>query len=442
MVGRRRRPHNVRIELSAQSALIDEAVEVTVSGQDPGDRIRLHSIMQDDNGVEWNSVAVFETGDDGVVSTAMSPSVGGTYTGLDPAGIYWSMIDAAANGDPSSFAAGSLRPKTMTIAAERSGRKLGQVELVRHFVDPSVEIREIREEGIVATLFLPPDGGPAPAVVTLGGSGGGMGGARETAALLASHGFVAMSLAYFAMEDLPEHLIEIPLEYFQTALNWLRKHEAVGGNKVAISGVSRGGELVLLLGSTFPELIDGIIAWVPSAVMWAGIGPGNTAIGAPSWSLQGEPLPFMADRVTPEQDAEILGLEPVALTRRYLINLEDRDAVRAAGIAVERIQCPLLLISGEEDAMWPSSLMSEMVVERLEEHNHQYSVRASQIRGSGPWHPGATSTDDGQRWSASNPRLSRRARWRSCSSCTSAEGSLARGAGILGDDIGQRVRQR
>lgn len=383
MVGRRAAAHNVTIELSAQAALIDEVVEVTVRGEIPGDRVRLHCSMLDDNGVEWKSVAVYEPGEAGAVSTATNPSAGGTYTGFDPAGIYWSMLPGNSGDDPASFAAGSLKPKIMSITAESVGRDLGTVELERRFVDPDVEIQEIREDGIVATLFLPPGGGPAPAVVTLGGSGGGMGGARETAALLASHGFVAMSLAYFAMDDLPDHLIEIPLEYFEQALNWLRGHEAVAGNKVAISGVSRGGELVLLLGSTFPELVDAVIAWVPSAVMWAGIGSGNSAIGAPAWSYQGEPLPFMRDRVTEEQDAEIFGHEPVALTRRYLINLEDRSAVRDAAIPVEQMQCPLLMISGEEDAMWPSALMSEMVVERLAEHNYQYPYKHLRYAGAG-----------------------------------------------------------
>jgi dienelactone hydrolase len=173
------------------------------------------------------------------------------------------------------------------------------------------------------------------------------------------------------------------LEYFERALTWLRGHAAVDGRRVALSGVSRGGELVLLLGATFPHLIDAVIAWVPSAVLWAGIGPGNSAIGSASWSVRGEPLPYMADRVTPEQDADILGHEPVALTRRYLINLDDPAAVRAAAIPVERMACPLLLISGEEDAMWPSTLMSEMVVERLSEHNYRYPFKHLRYAGAG-----------------------------------------------------------
>ena len=44
------------------------------------------------------------------------------------------------------------------------------------------------------------------------------------------------------------------------------------------------------------------------------------------------------------------------LIRRYLINLEDRAAIRDAAIPVERIRCPLLLVSGDDDAMWPSTL--------------------------------------------------------------------------------------
>ena len=372
-----------RIELCERDLLIDEIPSLIVSGLDPSERIVIAAEMEDDAGVSWRSWAEFEADDTGSIAPQGQPALDGSYEGVDNAGLYWSMTPHSSGGEgPSGFASGALRPVTMTFRL-RDRSAIPAATLTRRFISPGVEIREIREDGIVGTLFVPPGGEPAPAVVTLGGSGGGMRGARETAALLASRGFVAMSLAYFAMEGLPDHLIEIPLEYFERSLTWLREQEAVAGNPIALSGVSRGGELVLLLGSTYPELIDAIIAWVPSAVMWAGIGPGNSAIGSPSWSLNGESLPFMRDRVTPEQDAEIIGNEPVALTRRYLINLEDRAAIREAAIPVERIRCPLLLVSGEDDAMWPSTLMSEMVVERLAEHNHQYPYRHLRYANAG-----------------------------------------------------------
>ncbi len=371
------------IRLCPAELLIDEIPDLHIAGAPPGSTVTVVATMEDDNGICWRSEARFEADLRREIDPALQASSGGTYEGVDPAGLYWSMVQATPTDDPVSFASARLAPKEMRFKATTGDGIAATATLIRRFVSPDVEIVDVREDGLVGTLFLPPEGGPAPGVITLGGSGGAMRGASEQAALLASRGFVAMSLAYFAMDGLPEHLIEIPLEYFQTALEWLRRHEAVAGGKVALSGVSRGGELVLLLGSTFPELVDAVVAWVPSSVLWAGIGPGNSAIGSPSWSYRGEPLPMMRDRVTPEQDREIIGEEPVVLTRRYLINLEDADAVRAAAIPVERIRCPLLLISGEDDAMWPSSMMSEMVVERLAEHNHRYPYTHLQYAGAG-----------------------------------------------------------
>ena len=53
---------------------------------------------------------------------------------------------------------------------------------------------EVRAHGLVATLCTPP-GGPAPGVLLLGGSEGGR--HANDAALLASHGFAVLALAYF-----------------------------------------------------------------------------------------------------------------------------------------------------------------------------------------------------------------------------------------------------
>ena len=46
-----------------------------------------------------------------------------------------------------------------------------------------------------------------------------------------------------------------------------------------------------------------------------------------------------------------------------------------ATIPVERIQGPVLLLSGQDDQVWPSSRLSEMVMKRLKEHHHPYEDR-------------------------------------------------------------------
>jgi len=57
---------------------------------------------------------------------------------------------------------------------------------------------------------------------------------------------------------------------------------------------------------------------------------------------------------------------PKALHLRtaYAARLRDEDATQAAAIAVERIRCPLLLLSGEDDQMWPASEMAAAAMSR------------------------------------------------------------------------------
>jgi acetyl esterase/lipase len=54
----------------------------------------------------------------------------------------------------------------------------------------------------------------------------------------------------------------------------------------------------------------------------------------------------------------------------FLKSLEDRAAVEAAAIFVERIRGPVLLISGEDDRLWPSPVLAEIAAARLAAHKH------------------------------------------------------------------------
>ena len=93
--------------------------------------------------------------------------------------------------------------------------------------------------------------------------------------MLTSHGFVTLAFAYFGIPPLPPGLAEIPLEYFGTAIHWLQRQEGVSPQSLAVMGPSRGGELALLLGATFPE-IRAVVAHLPSGTLWMGIQVGDT----------------------------------------------------------------------------------------------------------------------------------------------------------------------
>jgi dienelactone hydrolase len=241
---------------------------------------------------------------------------------------------------------------------------------------PGVTRQAVRTEGMVGTLFLPPGGGPHPAVMMVSGGWGGLDEYR--AALLASHGYAVFTLAYFGMSGLPSVPANIPLEYFETAIGWMRQQSWLGDRLLAVWGSSRGGELALLLGATFPD-INAVCAWVPSGVLfWAVGAPG------PAWTFRGKPLPYLQQDNSFAQDPP--ALKPgtaVAFAPFYRSNLRDTLAVERATIAVEGIRGPVQLVSGGDDQMWPSAELADIAYRRLQSCRHPYPFRHLRFEKAG-----------------------------------------------------------
>lgn len=83
-----------------------------------------------------------------------------------------------------------------------------------------------------------------------------------------------------------------------------------------------------------------------------------------SWTHNGQGLPFVPyAAVDPENDNR------VAMRRR---SLAQGTTVERATIKAEKINGPVLLLSGREDTIWPSSYMSETIVARLQKHGFRF----------------------------------------------------------------------
>jgi dienelactone hydrolase len=210
-------------------------------------------------------------------------------------------------------------------------RSLADATVVRQLVAPGVRGRDAAD-GLVGRFYEPAGKRRGAAVLAIGGSEGGLS-VEALAALLASRGHPAMALAYFRAPGLPETLKDIPLEYFARALKRLR----ATGRPVFVIGISRGGEAALLLGATYPRLVQGVVALVPSNVV-----NGSTEGGA-SWTLHGRPVPY----------AEVFG-DPAATG--------NPEAV----IRAERTRGPILTVSGGRDGLWPSAGYAAALHERLD----------------------------------------------------------------------------
>lgn len=96
-------------------------------------------------------------------------------------------------------------------------------------------------------------------------------------------------------------------------------------------------------------------------------------MNAPAWTFRGAALPFMSTGDSgmgpTNQDND-----PVDLTPWFELALEDQKAVEAAEIPIERINGPVLFVSGLADTMWPSTRMTEIAERRATSHGFAHHL--------------------------------------------------------------------
>ncbi|MEL6590050.1 MAG: acyl-CoA thioester hydrolase/BAAT C-terminal domain-containing protein [Bacteroidota bacterium] len=234
---------------------------------------------------------------------------------------------------------------------------------------------EIKEDGIQGSYFAPPDAKDRAAIIIIGGGAGGDYWGQE----LAKRGYAGLSLPYYRQPGLPPLQEEIPLEYFEQAINWLRQQAAVDPSKVMLMGASRNAELALLIASQFPDLISGVIAFAPSAISWPNaVLPYNSDTLLPSWTYQDQAIPYIPMPKIAGSNSSTIQTLPY-----WMAGIEKANQYEEAFIPVENIKGPILLLSGIDDQIWPASLMGDMITERLDTLNFQYEVEHLQFEKAG-----------------------------------------------------------
>lgn len=366
-------------DITPSSALFDQPVHVRLIGLTPRQRVTLHARRGD-----WQAQAVFEASADGVVDAATQAPVAGDYEGIDPMGLFWSMRSTDMTAGFSRMWGGdSLAPSAVEFRAEADGETIAEGQHQREFLAPGVRRTVVQDDGLRGVLFEPAGDPPYPAVVMVSGSGGGLNEFR--AALLAAHGYAALALAYFNYEGLPSGLVEIPLEYFYTAIRWLQTRDGIDPERIAFTGGSRGGELSLLLGATFSE-IRAVVAYVPSGYVWGGIDRSG-ADGKPAWTYGGEPVTYVPTYNDPaimaQNEERARTGTPIPLTPNFLASLKACPDPAAMTIPVEKTNGAILLISGDDDQMWPSATFSELVMSRLKERHFPHPYEHLRYPGAG-----------------------------------------------------------
>jgi dienelactone hydrolase len=296
----------VVLVVSPSNALVDQAVDVRLTGLRSGRKVTLQATTRGALGRAWRSRLVFKSSGRGIVDTRSNMK------------LFWSMRPITNPRAPANFKP-PLGEAAVRLKAFVAGRAVASATLLRRVRAPNVIRKEtsLATEGFVGEYFSLPPGSPAPAVLRIGGAAGGHN--PIPAALLASHGYPTLALGYFHEPGLPQTAKQIPFEYFAKALRWLARQPGVDPKRITVLGVSLGGEAALLLGASYPGLVHGVIGCAPSSQV-SGV-----------WTIGGEPIPY-------------------------------------GPIPVERIAGPALVTGGGKDAVWPSGLFVRLIVERAREH--------------------------------------------------------------------------
>lgn len=362
--------------ITPADALIDVPRHIVLSGLAPDEIVAITARTPRANGIVWMSQATFMADAQGVVDLRRDAPVGGDYAEVAPDGLIWSQQPETG---PSFelYSDAVAQPLTTVFTARTLAGAGAEGQMIQRFLADGVTRQEIREDGLVGTLFTPAGAGPHPVVVVLNGSGGGINEPR--AALLAAHGYCAFALGYFKAPGLSPHITETPLEYLETGLTWAHRRLQPKGGFVAVSGQSRGGELALLLGARFPDLVSAVIAYVPGAMVHGAQGAGDPARGGwqgDTWTWRGEPLTHLWQNNAAVHWHPWAGDAPPDRHHSvFFEGLKDTALAARSRIPVERIRGPVLLISGRDDRAWPSSLYSKMVAATLHRHRHPAPVR-------------------------------------------------------------------
>jgi dienelactone hydrolase len=410
----------------ASPILAGTPISISISGAPPSKEVKLIAervIGGDEPNARalYRAEATFTTDAKGALDLAQAAAKTGTYKGVDPRGLFWSMLPTK-EALPAGQELGVVR---LRVVSEGAVIARGELTLQRALPEVKSEKVGAFPGAVFATL-----GGEKkrPAVILLGGSEGGDV-VTSGAAPLASHGFAVLALPYYSPKDfrtgkqdvpgLPEAFVDIPIERLDVARKWLQARADVDASKIALHGTSKGAEFVLLAGVHL-GWPSAIVAIVPSDVVWEGWGPDVEVGKRSSFALKGQPLPF-----TPYQDfgKEFTGFqtgEPIYIRRpQDLGRAANPAAAVAARIPVEKIAVPVMVVGGHDDQTWASGMMAQNIAERRAEAKREtlaiihpkaghwlggHGYFPTTQHNAGPMKPGGTPEADaqvrGQAWPA------------------------------------------
>ncbi|CAI5640447.1 unnamed protein product [Oreochromis niloticus] len=349
----------VRLKLLPRArCLFDEPIKVKVEGLRSRQVVTMRARLTDEKGVVFSSSATYRADGSGEVDLNRDPSLGGTYVGVEPMGLLWSMRPDTMHKRFQKTK--SLEPQLVKFSVyEEEGRILAEETNERLLIGDGVSRVPVKEGNISGVLFTPPGEGLFPAVLDMPTLR-----SETRASLLANKGFVVLSMC--AAEAIFQNMQKIHLDHFKEAMDFLKQQPKVGSKGVGIVGRSKGADLALSLATFVPG--------VEAAVC---INSNSANVGVPLYHKKQKilsPLMYDLSKLIPTESGASIG--------KYIC--EDPLAEKSKGslIPIERAKAHFLFVAGEDDLWWDSKAYMDQMVERLKRHGKE-NFESVSYRGAG-----------------------------------------------------------
>ncbi|XP_071486798.1 acyl-coenzyme A amino acid N-acyltransferase 1-like [Diadema antillarum] len=366
------------IHASPRRGLNDEALDIRAVGLEPHQRVHLKAHVYTESGkYRFESTAEYRADANGEIKVAEDPSLGGSYTGVEPMGLIWSLEPAPeiAHKYPRLIKRDIKRPfaYTFELVDERK-TVMSSTSVERTYLADYVE-RQLINHGVAeGCLYLPKKKGSSdPLPVILDVRGGVPFLVEDRPSLMASHGFATISVNYF-LKLMDKKIVMNKAKYFDLQIfldifDFIAKHPRLDVNRVAVASSCLGGVLSLSAAAWLDVPIRCLTATGCVDLLAYEIG-----LRLPDGKLI-EPYDSRAHYEVVEKDGT------------YVWQLESFDAFdNLEGdfiIPVERIKCPMVFFTVGDDQYIPSYKRMMKMKERIEKAGNGHLLEVVHLEGAG-----------------------------------------------------------
>ncbi|XP_070613584.1 acyl-coenzyme A thioesterase 3-like [Erythrolamprus reginae] len=145
--------------LPSPACLYDDPVQVKIEGLSRFHEVTVAASLVDESGNLFQSRAYYRAGGDGELDLSCSPSLGGSYSGVEPMGLLWTLESTTPHKRLRKRNVFTPFWVTYEVYGGRgvSGSPLCSCRSKRRFMAEGVRRVPVREGRLGATLFCPPE---------------------------------------------------------------------------------------------------------------------------------------------------------------------------------------------------------------------------------------------------------------------------------------------